>query len=158
MNFNYSYEKKKFEQEWEKLESEYKQAGMSDKDIQTMKEFDMQYFRLNRNTILHTYDLQDCEDIENNGNDDFSDIDFRKLEYVTLKEQEKIETHSRFWWIDEIDNPILVQKIKKLSESDLEFITLLVFDGYLQTEMAQFYGIAQQNISKRLKKIKKILK
>lgn len=34
MNFNYSYEKKKFEQEWTRLEREYKQAGMSDKDIQ----------------------------------------------------------------------------------------------------------------------------
>lgn len=100
MNFNYSYEKKKFEQEWKKLEREYKQAGMSDKDIQTMKEFDMEYFRLNRNTVLHTCDLQDSEDIENNGNDDFGNIDFKRIEYATIKEQEKVETHSRFWWFE----------------------------------------------------------
>ena len=157
MNFNYSYEKKKFEQEWEKLESEYKQAGMSDKDIQTMKEFDMQHFRLNRNTILHTYDLQDCEDIENNGNDDFGDIDFRKLEYVTLKEQEKIETHSRFWWIEELDSEELISKIKSLSMEELEIIDLKVFKSMSLKEIAYFKGIPYRTIKYKFAKIKKIL-
>ena len=158
MNFNYSYEKKKFEQEWSKLEKEYKQAGMSDKDIQAMKEFDMECFRLNRNTILHTYDLQLCNDFDDNGNDDFGNIDFSKVDYITTKEQEKVESHSRFWWIEEIDDNELVLKLKSLSEFDLEFITKLVFDDYSQTELAEIYGIRQQNISKRLKKIKKLLK
>lgn len=158
MNFNYAYEKRKFDQEWLKLEREYKEAGMSDEDIQTMKAFDMEYFRLNRNTILHTCDLQDSEDIENNGNDDFGNIDFKRIEYTTIKEQEKVEIHSRFWWLEEIDDSELVQKLKALSEYDLEFITKLVFDGYSQTELAEIYGIKQQNISKRLKKIKKLLK
>lgn len=67
MNFNYSYEKKKFEQEWAKLEKEYGQAGMSDKDIQEMKNFDYDCFKLNRNTVLHTYDLQFCNDFDDNG-------------------------------------------------------------------------------------------
>lgn len=100
MNFNYSYEKKKFEQEWAKLEKEYRQAGMSDKDILEMKNFDYDCFKLNRNTVLHTYDLQLCNDFDDNGNDDFGNIDFNKIKYKTITEQHKVEFHSRFWWIE----------------------------------------------------------
>lgn len=158
MKFNYSYEKKKFEQEWTKLEREYKQAGMSDKDIQTMKEFDMEYFRLNRNTVLHTCDLQDSEDIENNGNDDFGNIDFNKIKYATIKEQEKVETHTRFWWIEELDSEELISKIKSLSEKDIELITLYVFEKFTQKEIGEFYGISQRAVGKKLAKIINFLK
>lgn len=113
MNFNYSYEKKKFEQEWAKLEKEYRQAGMSDKDILEMKNFDYDCFKLNRNTVLHTYDLQLCNDFDDNGNDDFGNIDLSKVEYITAKEQEKVETHSRFWWIEELDSDQLIKKLKR---------------------------------------------
>lgn len=158
MKFNYSYEKKKFEQEWAKLEKEYREAGMSDKDIQTMKEFDLKYFRLNRNTVLHTCYLQDSEDLESNGNDDFGNIDFNKIEYANIKEQEKVETHSRFWWIEELNSEELVSKIKSLSENDIELITLYVFEKYTQNEIGEFYGISQRAVSKRLAKIINFLK
>lgn len=158
MNFNYGYEKKKFEQEWKKLEREYKQAGMSDKDIQTMKEFDLACFRLNRNTVLHTCDLQDSEDIENNGNDDFGNIDFKRIEYATIKEQEKIENHSRFWWIEELDSEELISKIKSLSEKDIELITLYVFEKFTQNEIGEFYDMSQRAIGKKLAKIINFLK
>lgn len=158
MNFNYSYKKKKFEQEWAQLEKEYKEAGMSDKDIQTMKEFDLKYFRLNRNTVLHTCDLQDSEDSEKNGNDDFGNIDFNKIEYATIKEQQKVENHSRFWWIEELDSEELISKIKLLSEKDIELITLYVFEKYTQNEIGEFYGISQRAVSKRLAKIMNFLK
>ncbi len=158
MNFNYSYEKKKFEQEWAKLEKEYREAGMSDKDIQTMKEFDMEYFRLNRNTVLHTCDLQDNEDLEDNGNDDFGNIDFSKIEYATINEQEKVETHSKFWWIEELNSEKMISKIKILSENDIELITLYVFEKFTQNEIAEFYGISQRAVGKRLAKIMNFLK
>lgn len=158
MRFNYSYEKKKFEQEWAKLERKYKQAGMSNKDIQTMKDFDLECFRLNRNTVLHTCDLQNREDLENNGNDDFGNINFNKIEYETIKEQEKVETHSRFWWIEELDSEEIIFKIKSLSEDDIELLTLYVFEKYTQTEIGKLYGISQKAVSKRLEKIKNFLK
>lgn len=158
MNFNYGYEKKKFEQEWKKLEREYKQAGMSDKDIQTMKEFDMEYFRLNRNTVLHTCDLQDSEDIENNENDDFGNIDFKRIEYATIKAKERVETHTRFWWIEELDSEELISKIKSLSEKDIELITLYVFEKFTQNEIGEFYDMSQRAIGKKLAKIINFLK
>lgn len=158
MNFNYLYAKKKFEQEWAKLEKEYREAGMSNKDIQAMKEFDLKYFRLNRNTVLHTYGLQDSEDLESNGNDDFGNIDFNKIEYATIKEQEKVEIHSRFWWIEELNSEELVSKIKSLSENDIELITLYVFKKYTQEEIGKFYGVSQKTVSNRLTKIINFLK
>lgn len=158
MRFNYSYEKKKFEQEWAKLENEYKQAGMPDKDIQAMKEFDLKHFRLNRNTILHTFDLQDREDLENNGNDDFGNIAFDKIKYTTIKEQKKVETHSRFWWTEELDSEEIISKIKNLSEEDIELLTLYVFEKYTQNEIGKFYGISQKAVSKRLAKVISFLK
>lgn len=158
MNFNYSYEKKKFEQEWAKLEREYKQAGMSDKDIQTMKEFDMEYFRLNRNTVLHTCDLQDREDLENNGNDDFGNIDFNKIEYATIKEQEKVETHSRFWWIEKLESEELIIAIKNLSREDLEILDLYVFSEFSLKEISDLKSIPYRTLKRKYAKIKNFLK
>lgn len=158
MNFNYSYEKKKFEQEWAKLEREYKQVGMSDKDIQTMKEFDMEYFRLNRNTVLHTCDLQDREDLENNGNDDFGNIDFNKIEYATIKEQEKVETHSRFWWIEKLESEELIIAIKNLSREDLEILDLYVFSEFSLKEISDLKSIPYRTLKRKYAKIKNFLK
>jgi DNA-directed RNA polymerase specialized sigma24 family protein len=64
---------------------------------------------------------------------------------------------SRYWWIEEIDNPQLAKRIKMLTKDDLELITQSVIDGYSQTELAAIYGIAQKNISKKLKRIKKFI-
>ena len=157
MRFNYSYEKKKFEKEWTKLENEYKQAGMSDKDIQTMKEFDLEYFRLNRNTVLHTCDLQDREDLENNGNDDFGNIDFNKIEYETIQEQEKLETHSRFWWIEKLESEELIIAIKNLSQQELEILDLYVFGDFTLKEISKMKGIPYRTIKYKFAKIKKFL-
>lgn len=158
MNFNYSYEKKKFEQEWAKLEKEYREAGMSDKDIQTMKEFDMEYFRLNRNTVLHTCDLQDNEDLEDNGNDDFGNIDFIKIEYATINEQEKVETHSRFWWIEELDSEKLIFAIKNLSQEDLEILDLSVFKKFSLKDISDLKSIPYRTLKRKYAKIKNFLK
>ena len=158
MNFNYSYEKKKFEQEWAKLEKEYREAGMSDKDIQTMKEFDMEYFRLNRNTVLHTCDLQDNEDLEDNGNDDFGNIDFIKIEYATINEQEKVETQSRFWWIEELDSEKLIFAIKNLSQEDLEILDLRVFKKFSLKDISDLKSIPYRTLKRKYAKIKNFLK
>lgn len=157
MNFNYSYEKKKFEQEWSKLEKEYREAGMPNEDIQTMKEFDLEYFRLNRNTVLHTCDLQDNEVLEDNGNDDFGNIDFNKIEYATINEQEKVETHSRFWWIERLESKELIIAIKNLSQEELEIIDLRVFREFSLKEISELKGIPYRTIKYKFAKIKKFL-
>ena len=53
MGFNYGIEKKKFNEEWKKLQKEYEEAGMSEKSIQEIYEFDLNVFRKNRTEINH---------------------------------------------------------------------------------------------------------
>ena len=64
---------------------------------------------------------------------------------------------SKYWWVEEIENPKLAERIKILSKDDLELLTKSIVDEYTQTELAEIYGIAQKNISKKLKRIKKFL-
>ncbi len=40
MGFHYGYEKRKFDAEWTRLEQEYRAAGMNDRQIAVMKEYD----------------------------------------------------------------------------------------------------------------------
>ena len=68
------------------------------------------------------------------------------------------ETKSRFGWIGEIENERLLSALENLSEGDLKLLTLYVYAGYNTVELSKVYGIAQQNISKRILKITKFLK
>ncbi len=44
MGFHYGYEKRKFDAEWTRLEQEYRAAGMDDRQIAAMKEYDWTWF------------------------------------------------------------------------------------------------------------------
>ena len=56
------------------------------------------------------------------------------------------------------DNERLQSGLEELSDDDLELLTLYVYAGYNTVELSKVYGIAQQNISKRIFKITKFLK
>ncbi len=58
MKFNYGYERRLFEREQQKQRNEYLAAGMSEADIQTMYEFDLEYFRLLRREDQHAVNPQ----------------------------------------------------------------------------------------------------
>lgn len=64
MGFNYGLEKRKFTEEWKKLYSEYKAAGMSEEDIQNIYAFDLNVFRKNRTEFQRTQPLSEssCDD------------------------------------------------------------------------------------------------
>lgn len=65
---------------------------------------------------------------------------------------------SRYWWVEEIDDYELAHKIKQLSTDDLELITLYVFDGYNESEIADRQGCKKQNIQQKIQRIKNFLK
>ena len=60
------------------------------------------------------------------------------------------ETKTRFAWVGEVQNERLQSGLEKLSDDDLELLTLYVYEGYNTVELSKVYGIAQQNISKRI--------
>ena len=63
----------------------------------------------------------------------------------------------RFGWLSSLEDELLYRRLCKLPEDDLELLTLLIVDGYRQTDIAAMWGCSRNVIYKRLKKIKKIL-
>ena len=155
MSFNKGYELKKFEAHWEKLRIEYTAAGMTEDAIQKMYEYDRQQFNTERTHLERTQELStdtfECSEDEN------SPLMKRYQDAISVTDHYH-ETKSRFGWIGEIENEHLLSALESLSDDDLELLTLYVYAGYNTVELSKVYGIAQQNISKRILKITKFLK
>lgn len=154
MSFNNGNERRKLNAKWEQLRVQYREAGMSEEAIQVMYEFDLGVLNSERAYDANTVAVCDGED----------DVDARKA--ADLKQYEAAitvtdtyrETKSRFAWIGEIENERLLAALEKLSEDDLKLLTLYVYEGYSTVELSKAYGIAHQNISKRIIKITNFLK
>ena len=155
MSFNKGYELKKFEAHWEKLRIEYAAAGMMEDAIQKMYDYDRQQFNAERTHLERTQELStdtfECSKDEN------SPLMKRYQDAISVTDHYH-ETKSRFGWIGEIENEHLLSALESLSDDDLELLTLYVYAGYNTVELSKVYGIAQQNISKRILKITKFLK
>ena len=154
MSFNNGNERRKLNAKWEQLRVQYREAGMSEEAIQAMYEFDLGVLNSERAYDANTVAVCAGED----------DVDARKA--ANLKQYEDAitvtdtyrETKSRFAWIGEIENERLLSALEKLSEDDLKLLTLYVYEGYSTVELSKVYGIAHQNISKRIIKITNFLK
>ena len=154
MSFNNGNERRKLNAKWEQLRVQYREAGMSEEAIQAMYEFDLDVLNSERAYDANTVAVCDGED----------DVDARKA--ANLKQYEAAitvtdtyhETKSRFGWIGEIEDERLLSALENLSDSDLELITLYAYEGYDTVEISKAYGIAHQNISKRIIKITNFLK
>ena len=158
MGFNYGFEKKKFDLEWERLRKEYKAAGMSDLAIQKIYEFDLASFNRKRADANHEQPLSGFTWNESEEQDESKSVLYKKF----LKELSYVEEYhfstDRFGWIEEVSNITLYTKIKKLTSDEKEILTLLVFEGYTQRDIAKIRGVSEQAIIKRIKFIKKLLK
>lgn len=155
MGFNYAAEKKKFETLWARLRREYRAAGMSDAAIQKMHDFDWEVFKQERIYRLHTQDLGiGIFDEPSAKQEDKSALMKKFLESVSRWDD--YTTASRYGWIEEVDDPSIYKQLQALRKADLELLTLIVVDGFSQTEIATVLGCSPQNIFGRLKKIRKI--
>lgn len=153
MAYNYAREEKRFKMMWRKLRKEYKAAGMSDEAIEEMYRFDWDVF--NRDRAF--YRRRHIPKPNNNYYSDENDPDcFEEPEHAVTDESSP--THSRYWWIEEIENPMLAAYIKTLSSKDIELITLFYFEGYTQEEIAEKLGISQPAVCKRFARFEKIKK
>lgn len=155
MSFNYGREKFIFDREWIKFREQYTQAGMTEEAIQELYDFDWSWFRMRRNYENRVQALPE-DRIDAQRAETRSNL-FRKFASLSTNFDE-MEFLGRFAWLDTISDDILSKKLKKLSEDELELLTLLVIEGYTQREIAKQMHCSQNAISKRLIKIKKILK
>ena len=110
--------------------------------------------------ITHTQsiNLADLEADEDGNAESGRNPLFEKFRDVLSVDNSEELLQSRHDWVEKIDDPKLAKKLKKLSHDDLELLTLFAFDGYSQNEIAAFFSVSQQAISKRINRIKKYLK
>ena len=139
MGFNYGREKRKFDQEWERLQAEYEAAGMDEASILAIKLYDWQWFcsqRVYNDRVrpLSSECSQEARTAVDSG------------------------YHSRYSWILDVEDEGLSRRLQKLSQEDLELLTLMVVDGYRQADIARMKGCSRNAVYKKLKKIKKLLK
>lgn len=154
MGYNYAKEKRKFDKEWERLRLEYKAAGMPEQVIRALYDYDCQWFRSRRIYMNHNQELPE----ETIPRDSENRSGLRhKFETMNSSFDESMFS-GRFAWVETIEHSELVDKLKQLKAEDLELLTLLVIDGYSQTEIARMRGCSKTAINKKIIRIKKSLK
>ena len=136
MGYNYSREKRKFDAEWKKKEAWYRESGMSEEVIQEIFAYDWAEFNATRKFYRY---MEDVEQIPEKSGD--------ILEVALSKE-----------WTELLDSPEMLRKIRKLPADYIEIIEMLYFEKLTQREIAERMSCSQQNIAKKIEKIKKVLK
>ena len=138
MGFNYAREKRKFDEKWKKLEDWYRKSGMSEDAIREMYKYDWSEFNSTRKFYRHGYDDVDVESIAEEGAD--------AIDKAFSEE-----------WIELLDTSDLVRKVRKLPADYIEIIDLMVRENLTQKEIAGRMNCSQQNIAKKIEKIRKLL-
>lgn len=156
MSWNDGYERRKFEAKQKKQAEEYRALGMTEEQIQTMYEFDLEQFKSERRHRMHTQQFTSSDFDEGEADDSESTL-FDKFFYELTCTIETSGEHSRYWWVEEIEDADLCKRIKSLSVDDIELITLYAFDGYTQDEIAIKFSCTKQNIQKKFRRIKNFL-
>ena len=63
----------------------------------------------------------------------------------------------RYSWIDEMGDAQLSERLHRLSEADLELLTLIAIEGRTRQEVSEMLSCSHQNISRHIARIRKIL-
>lgn len=155
MSFNKCYELKKFEAHWEKLRIEYAAAGMTKEAIQKMYDYDRQQFNSERTFIERTQEF--TAPAYESSEEEASPLMLRYQEAITTTDTYH-ETKSKFAWIGEIENERLLSALESLSELDLKILTLYVYAGYTESEIASALESKRITIHKRIERITMFLK
>lgn len=157
MSWNNAYETRKFEAKQKKQADEYRALGMTEEQIQTMQELDLEQFNSERRYREHTQSFIP-DDFDETEDDDEKLSIFDKFKEVLTTSIDESGDKSRYWWVDEIENEELACKLKSLDAEEIEMITLIAFDGLSQTEAAQKMGVPYRTFKYKLRNLKIFLK
>lgn len=152
MKFCYGEEKRKFEEEWERTAAWYAEQGMPTSDIETMREYDWNIFKAQRNWALHTQEVPMTDDADEESGIAESPMIKRYFERFTTK-YDTYGSHSRFWWIEEIHDPRIARVFCKLSDLDKTLLTMIWIEGYTQAECAAILHMTRGAISMKIHRI-----
>ena len=150
MGFNYGLEKKNFDSQWAMTRKQYEDAGMSSEAIHAMYDYDWSVFNANRSYQNHTQEMA-APSFEQS-EESYSPLMNKYQEAVSVTDHYR-ETKSRFTWIGEIENERLLAALESLSELDLKILTLYVYAGYTESEIASALESKRITIHKRIERM-----
>ena len=118
MSFNYGREKRKFDQEWERLQAEYEAAGMDEASIQEMKQYDWKWFCSQRvyNDRARPLPSECVQEAAG------PSAPLQKCDGVSGRFYTDGGFQSRYGWILDVEDEGLSQRLQKLAPEDLERI------------------------------------
>ncbi len=153
MAVNFAHEYKKFEEQQARLRKEYKDAGMSDEQIDAMYKFDKAQLARDLAYKRRTQSLfTESDDFESETQSALLDKFMDVLSYTM-----EPDTSKHLWWLEEISDTNLQSAVRKLSLEQIELLDMYVFDSLSQTDIARRLGVNQSSVSRQLTKIKEIL-
>ena len=157
MSWNDGVERKKFERQWSKDEKAYREAGMTEEQILSIREMEEEQYRSDRRYHTHTQTLNpsDFGDGDDEEQEDKSALFNKFQDELTVTTE--YHSSSRYGWIEEIEDINLARKLKELPNSDLALITMIAFDGLSQSEIAKKMACNQSVISRKMARIKNFL-
>ena len=153
MSWNNGAEWKKFVERMKKQEEWYRKEGMTEPQIKTMYEFDHNDYNITRREAEHTQPLDPF--VEDMDGEDQNPLLKRFEDRLTTHLE--VDTSNSLWWLNEIEEEKLYQKLKKLSPLKLKILSLYGIEGYTQKQIASMLGLDQQDVHFHLKTIRRIL-
>ena len=105
-----AYEKRKFEEKQKKQAEKYRALGMTEEQIKEMYEFDYAQFKSERRFHMHTQSFEpDKFNADEDDNEKLSIVE--KFQDVLATTQDDSTDKSRYWWIEEIEDNMLLEKV-----------------------------------------------
>lgn len=91
MSYNHGAAKRKFETEWQKKEKQYRELGMTEKQISAIREFDEHEFRAERVYLEKKVPLAEADEFRHTTIDEsvIDNIEENWYEYITDSERRK---------------------------------------------------------------------
>ena len=154
MKFNYGKEKMKFEAMWEKLRTEYKNAGMQDSDIQKMYEYDWEMFKKERVFCMHNQYMPDGIFNDDTYKDEGQNPLFEKfMEQLSVRDNYFSEESME--WTEQLENEVLRNALRRLSNEQLELIMKYYVQEKSVSEIAEVMNLSYTAVANRLERIRK---
>ncbi len=157
MKWNNGQERALFEKEQAKLRKEYLAAGMTEEQIQILRSCDEDWYMSRRREARHTqrlnipaFDEDDCDSEAKNP--------LLKKFLHKFSVEDKYFENDRFDWIEQIEDKRLYKAINSLSDIDKEILTMLLYDGLKQKDIAEQRGVKKSAISRKISRLKNFLK
>ena len=120
-----------------------------------MYDYDRQQFNSERTFIERTQEF--TAPAYESSEEEASPLMLRYQEAITTTDTYH-ETKSKFAWIGEIENERLLSALESLSELDLKILTLYVYAGYTESEIASALESKRITIHKRIERMTMFLK